>query len=223
MFLCADANIEEFLRIFLLIDGNHYVIYVDPRCYLRKFLGTPYEGGHLTAWKDAFNSAMEKGRITVEKLLKKVKQQWAFVDFKRRLHFLQMLLVGMIYYAAILLTNFWKSIYPNLLSHYYKYNTSNSGITYQRNALSSCFGVVVPGRGVWRRSFWFYFYLINLYCSFFVFSFTAIKMAFIKISITTIMNSIFHFSRCPYSIQRSSCSLLRSYVKSLKMNGMHWV
>lgn len=124
MFLYAESDIERFLKDILVIEGRQYVVYGDSGYSVREFLEIPYSGGHMTAWESAFNKAMSKVRITVEWYFKEVKSLWSFVDCKRRLRVLQMP-VGMMYQAAVLLTNFRNCLEPNEISQYFNCRPPN--------------------------------------------------------------------------------------------------
>lgn len=66
MFLYADSNVEDFLSSVLNVDGEQYIVYDESGYSPREFLEVTYEGGSLTAWESALNTAMEKVRIKVE-------------------------------------------------------------------------------------------------------------------------------------------------------------
>ena len=102
----------------LCIGGRQYVVIGDSANSVRVFLEIPFEGANLSAIKKAFNKAMSKSRVTVEWFFKELNSLWSFVDYERLLRVNQMP-VGLIYRAAVLLTNFRNCVQPNEISQYF--------------------------------------------------------------------------------------------------------
>lgn len=118
MFLYAASGADAMLEGILEIDGRQYVVYGDSGYSARVFLEIPFDGASLSAVKKAFNKAMSKSRVTVEWFFKEVKLLWSFVDCKRRLRLKQMP-VGLLYRAAVLLTNFRNCVEANEISQFF--------------------------------------------------------------------------------------------------------
>ena len=106
------------MEVILHIDGRQFVVYGDSGYSVRVFLEIPFEGANISAFKKASNKSISNSRVTVEWFFKEVKLLWAFVGCKGRLRIKQMP-IGLIYRAAVLLTNFRNCVQPNEISQYF--------------------------------------------------------------------------------------------------------
>lgn len=118
MYLYHAAGTDAMLEGIMWINGKQYVVFGDSGYSVRVFLEIPFEGSNLSATKKSFNKAMSKVRVTVEWLFKEVKLLWSMVDSKRRMRICQAP-VGLMYRAAVLLTNLRNCVQPNPISQFF--------------------------------------------------------------------------------------------------------
>lgn len=118
MFLYASSGMDAQLLDVMTVNGKQFIVYGDSGYSWRVYLEVPFAGANLSAVQKAFNKAMSAVRISVEWYFKCVKQLWSFVDSKRKLRVRQMP-VGLVYQAAVLLTNLHNCIQPNEISQYF--------------------------------------------------------------------------------------------------------
>ena len=106
---------DESLPGVMYVGGKQYCIYGDSRYNQPLFLEEPYQGSNLSAPHRAFNSAMSRGRITVEWYFQEVELYWSTMNYKRKMQTGESP-VGALYIAAMLLTNLRDCVYPKSLS-----------------------------------------------------------------------------------------------------------
>lgn len=118
MYLYACSGLDDHLPQILSIDGKQYIVYGDSGYTWRVFLEVPFSGANVTVVQRAFNKAMSKVRITVEWFFMEVKRLWGLTDADRKLRLGEMP-AGLIYRAAVLLTNLRNCVSPNIISQYF--------------------------------------------------------------------------------------------------------
>jgi hypothetical protein len=74
MAIISESGIEEDLGASLHIDGIQYCIYGDSACVLREYLMAGFDGTGITPEQAAFNKAMSRSRVTVERIFKDIKK-----------------------------------------------------------------------------------------------------------------------------------------------------
>ena len=84
-FMLGESGLEDQLRNIAKPDGEPYVLYGDPAYGLTNNILAPFRGADLTAAEKAFNRAMSKVRVSVERGFGKIAQYFAFLDFKMNL------------------------------------------------------------------------------------------------------------------------------------------
>lgn len=119
MYLYAASGVNENFEEIMDIDGKKYHIFGDSGYSWRVFLEVPYSGANVTVAQRAFNHAMSKVRITVEWFFMEVKRLWGLTDAKRKMRVGEMP-AGLIYRAAVVLTNLRNCVSPNIISQYFE-------------------------------------------------------------------------------------------------------
>lgn len=117
--LYVNSGIEPQLEEMMLHDGVQYFIHGDSGYNERVFMDVPFSSANLTPAQRAANMSTASVRVTVEWMYKEVKLYWSTVDFKRKMRIGEGP-VGLLYIAAMMLTNFRNCIYPNSVSQYFK-------------------------------------------------------------------------------------------------------
>lgn len=117
-YILSESKILNVLDIELKKDGNYWIIYGDKGYGLRDHVLSPYKGAQLTLEQSLFNTAMSKGRISVEWGFGMVSTLWAFCDyFRNQKIYLQQ--VGKQYVVATILTNLFTCFYGSKISEYF--------------------------------------------------------------------------------------------------------
>lgn len=119
--LYVNSGVEEQMEEMMLFNGIQYFIHGDSGYSARAYLDVPFSGSNLTPAQKSANCATAAVRVTVEWMYKEVKLYWSTVDFKRKMRIGEAP-VGLLYIAAMLLTNFRNCIYPNTVSQYFNCN-----------------------------------------------------------------------------------------------------
>ena len=116
--LYLSSGLDSTLGPAFLHDGKQFVAYGDARYSTRPYLYVPFSGSHLTPERRAFNTAMEKSRVTEEWYFCEVKRYWTMLDVKRSLR-VKECGVGALYISGVLLTNLRNCCHPNSISQYF--------------------------------------------------------------------------------------------------------
>lgn len=103
----------------IMVNGKQFMVYGDSGYSCCIYLEVPLAGANLSDVQKAFNKGMSALRITVEWYFKCVQQLWVFVDRKKKLR-VQEMPVGLVYQAAVLLTNVHNCVQPNYISQYFE-------------------------------------------------------------------------------------------------------
>ena len=107
--------------VFGLVESGivgRYYLYGDKGYTDTATIMAPYEGD-LSPLKDAFNKAMSKVRIAVERNYHIVTDNWRFVAYKSSQKVF-LFPVGKFYIAAVVLTNCLNCLRPNQTSQYFQ-------------------------------------------------------------------------------------------------------
>ncbi|KXJ10650.1 hypothetical protein AC249_AIPGENE23915 [Exaiptasia diaphana] len=117
-FMLGVSDLQQQLQRITKPNGDPYVVYGDPAYGISQNIISPYRGAHLTALQQQFNSEMSKARIIVEWVFGKIKQYFAYLDFKKNLKVL-LQPVGKYYLVGALLTNCHTCLYGCVTSKYF--------------------------------------------------------------------------------------------------------
>ena len=84
-FMLGESGLNHILQRFRKSDGEPYNIYGDPAYGITRNILAPFSGARLTADQQEFNSQMSKVRCSVEWGFGKIIQNFAYLDFKKKL------------------------------------------------------------------------------------------------------------------------------------------
>lgn len=113
------SELDAELQTKLMIDGVQFYIYGDSAYLEKPWCRIPMLGTELTEMQRQLNTEQSRVRISVEWFYSEVNKYWTRCVYKRTLR-LHAAPVGLMYKAALLLTNFRSCIYPNEISRFFK-------------------------------------------------------------------------------------------------------
>ena len=100
-----ESGLLEQLQQHLVLPGNEvHALYGDPVYPLSPLIMKGYQGAHLTAQQQAFNTSMSQIRMAVEWSFGDVATYWAYLNCKEQ-NKLLLQPIAMFYRVAVLLTN----------------------------------------------------------------------------------------------------------------------
>ena len=117
--LYVKSELDEMLPYVLNYGNEKFCLFGDSGYNERWYLIVPFSGTSMNPPQQLFNKSMSSVRITIEWIFKEIKLYYSTVDFKRKLR-LGESSVGMLYKAAMLVTNIRNAIYPNQVAQFFQ-------------------------------------------------------------------------------------------------------
>lgn len=117
--LYMRVNLNEMLREVMEVDEKFYCLCGDSRYNYRCYSEFLCQEANLNLYQTTLGVAMASGRVTVELMLKDLKQEFGTADIKRKTKLLDAA-IGLLYLAYMLLSNCRACMYPNQTSLYFK-------------------------------------------------------------------------------------------------------
>ena len=117
--LYVKSELDEMLPYVLNYGKEKFCLFGDSGYHERWYLIVPFTGTSMNPPQQLFNKSMSSVRISIEWIFKEIKLYFSTIDIKRTFRVGESS-VGMLYKAAMLVTNIRNAIYPNQVAQFFQ-------------------------------------------------------------------------------------------------------